>query len=248
MKKSFPIYIFSIICLLCFSVLSASADPVKVAINPDAKPFKYYDENGEFSGIDAEVIRGIAEVKGLELSFVEMDFEKIIDAVANCEVDAAISALTQTEERSKQVKFSRPYVMSLQSAFVRTKNDHLTGISDPAIKVIGAKASTTAEFNSKITAGLYGYELKLYPNYAELFAALESDEIDVAVADELLSKEFVDSYADMMTIGQPLTTEPYAIAVCPANTDLLDLINEGLSELQREGTIDKIVMSSLISK
>ena len=55
MKKTFLICLF-IIFTLSVAVLSAAADSIKVAINPDSKPFKYYDENGAFSGIDADVM------------------------------------------------------------------------------------------------------------------------------------------------------------------------------------------------
>ena len=234
-----------LIIVLCAAVLSASADPLKVAINPDTKPFKYIDENGDFAGIDAEVINGIAADQGLEIEFVEMDFDKIIDAVNKCEVDLAISALTQTENRSKQVVFSEPYIMGLQSVFVRLKNDFMKDITDENIKVIGAKSATTAEETADILSERHSLEVKLYPNYAELFAALEADEIDAAIADELLAKEFVDSYADMMTIGQPLTSEPYSIAVCPENQDLVIKINAGLNSLRRTGTLDQIVLDNL---
>ena len=242
----------NLVCLICVvfmmfcSFMSVSADPIKVAINPDTKPFKYLDENGEFAGIDAEVIKGITEAEGLEVEFVVMKFEDILDAVASCEVDAAISALTKTEARSEVVAFSEPYVMSLQSVFVRLKNDNFQDISDLLIKTVGAKSGTTGETNGRIITEMNNQELKLYPGYKELFEALEKDEIDAAVSDELLAKEFVDSYADMMTIGQPLSSEPYAIAVCPSNTELVTSINHGLSEMRRSGKLDEIVLGNLM--
>ena len=245
MKKNLFISLLIVIFVLSAGVLTAAADPVKVAINPDTKPFKYYDEAGEFAGIDADVINGIAEAEGLEIEFVEMKFEDILDAVASCEVDAAISALTKTANRSKMVDFSSPYVMGLQSVFVRLKNDGLQDISDPAITIIGAKSSTTAEENARIVAERLNLQVKLYPDYAQLFESLENDEIDAAISDELLAKEFVDSYADMMTIGQPLTNEPYAIAVCPDNAELLTTINHGLNEMRRSGKLDEIVLKNL---
>ena len=143
------------------------------------------------------------------------------------------------------VSFSEPYIMGLQSAFIRLKNDGWKDISDPAVKILGAKSGTTSEENSRIAAERLNLELKHYPDYAELFEALENDEIDVAISDELLAKQFVDSYGDMMTIGQPLTSEPYAIAVCPNNTDLLETINHGMSELRKNGTLDEILLENL---
>ncbi len=243
MKKLLLICVIGII--LC-SVLSAAADPIKVAINPDTKPFKYLDENGEFAGIDAEVINIVARSQDLEIELVPMEFSKIIDAVASCEVDAAISALTLTENRSKLVSFTDPYVMGAQSVYVLAKNDGWKDISDPSIKTIGAKTGTTSEDSVTVISDMNKVESKLYPDYESLFKALEDGEIDAAVADELLAKSFVDSYADIMTIGQPLSAEVYAIAVCPSNTELLQTLNKGLNELRRNGTLDQIVLDNLM--
>lgn len=242
MKKLLLICVIGII--FC-SVLTAAADPIKVAINPDTKPFKYLDENGEFAGIDAEVINIVARSQELEIELVPMEFSEIIDAVASCEVDAAISALTLTENRSKLVSFTDPYVMGAQAVFVRAKNDGWKDISDPSIKIIGAKSGTTSEDSVTIISEMNKVESKLYPDYESLFKALENDEIDAAIADELLAKSFVDSYADLMTIGQPLSAEVYAIAVCPSNTELLQKLNNGLNELRRNGTLDQIVLDNL---
>ncbi len=243
MKKLLLVCVIGII--LC-SVLSAAADPIKVAINPDTKPFKYLDENGEFAGIDAEVINIVARSQDLEIELVPMEFSEIIDAVASCEVDAAISALTLTENRSKLVSFTDPYVMGAQSVYVLAKNDDWKDISDPSIKTIGAKTGTTSEDSVTVISDMNKVEAKLYPDYESLFKALEDGEIDAAVADELLAKSFVDSYADIMTIGQPLSAEVYAIAVCPSNTELLQTLNKGLNELRRSGTLDQIVLDNLM--
>lgn len=247
MKKNFLFGILFILAVLCISVLSATAnDQIRVAINPDAKPFKYLDEDGKFAGIDAEVMNAIAESEGLDVEYVEMSFEDILDAVANCEVDAAISAITVTPERSSLVTFSEPYVMGMQSVFVRLKNDGLADISDPAIKVIGAKAGTTAERNARAIAEMFNNEVKVYADYESLFQALESDEIDAAIADELLVKQTVDSIGDIMSLGQAISAETYAIAVCPSNTDLVTKINKGLNTYRRSGKLDEIVLENLM--
>ncbi len=236
MKKYLLIcLIFAVFC----GAFAVSADPIKVAVNPDAKPFKY-------PGIDAEVMNGIAELQNLEVEYVVMDFEELLEAVASCEVDAAISALTLTEKRAEIVSFTTPYVMGAQSTYVRLVNDSWTGISDPSIKVIGAKAGTTSADSAAIISDMNSVEVRLYPDYGTLFQALENNEIDAAIADELLAKSFVDSYADLMTVGQPLSAETYAIAVCPNNPDLVKTFNDGLNELRRNGKLDQIVLDNLM--
>ena len=244
MKKTTLIFILCVVCAMFAGVLAAAADPVKIAINPDTKPFKYYDEEGNFVGIDAEVINGIAEETGLEFEFVPMDFSDIINAVSSCEIDAAISALSMTESRSEMVSFTIPYAYDQMSAFARLANDDFKDIQDPAI-IIGVKAGTTAEEAADILVETFDYEKQIYADYAELFEALENDEIDVAIADEMLAKQFVDEYADMLTIGQTMVIEPYAIAVCPSNTELLTSLNAGLNAMLVNGKIDEIILKNL---
>ena len=245
MKKTTLICMICVVCAMFAGVLSAAADPVKIAINPDTKPFKYYDEEGNFAGIDAEIIYAIAEETGLEFELVPMDFSDIFDAVSTCEVDAAISALSITGYRSEIVSFTIPYANDQMSAFARMANDNFKDIQDPTIKVIGAKAGTTAEEAADMLLETFDYEKKVYADYTELFAALENDEIDVAIADEMLAKQLVNDYADMLTIGQPLVVEPYAIAVCPSNTELLNSLNAGLNALNLNGTLDQIILKNL---
>ena len=245
MKKTTLIFILCVVCAMFAGVLAASADPIKIAINPDTKPFKYYDEEGNFAGIDAEIINGISVETGLEFEFVPMDFSDIINAVSSCEVDAAISALSMTESRSEIVSFTMPYANDQLSAFARLANDDFKDIQDPAIKVIGVKAGTTAEEAADILIETFDYAKQVYADYAELFEALENNEIDVAIADEMLAKQFVDDYADMLTIGQPLVIEPYAIAVCPSNTELLTSLNAGLNAMLINGTVDEIILRNL---
>lgn len=247
MKKAILFCLF-IIFTLSISVINAGADSIKVAINPDTKPFKYYDRDGKFAGIDADVINALAEELDLEIEFVEMKFENIIDSVSSCDVDAAISALSKNENRSEKVSFTDAYIMGQLSAFVRLKNDNYKDITDENIDVIGSKIGTTAEAAGKDFAVKYNLEHKHYENYADLFAALENDEIDAALSDEFLAKEFVDSYADIMTVGQAISIEPYAIAVCPNNNELVQKLNAGLSSLQQSGKLDEILLNNLMGQ
>ncbi|MBQ6504683.1 MAG: amino acid ABC transporter substrate-binding protein [Flexilinea sp.] len=244
MKKSILLCIF--IMLLCCNSAAVFAEPIRVAINPDSKPFKYYDENGSFAGIDADVMKALAEELDLEIEYVEMKFEDIFESVESCEVDAAISALSKTENRSEQVFFTDAYLMGQLSAFVRMKNDNYKDISDENINIIGSKTGTTAETAGREIAGMFNLEQKHYENYAELFAALENDQIDAALSDEILAKEFVNSYADIMTIGQVIAIEPYAIAVCPNNDELLQKFNNGLASLQQSGKLEEILLTNLM--
>ena len=116
MKKLLAI-ILSITMLLSMGTL-AIADGVDgpmqkakltVGINAEFAPFEYYDGE-ELKGFDIDLMNYIGERIGFDIEFVNISFDKLIPAVISGEVDCAISAISQTNERREVVDFSRPYL------------------------------------------------------------------------------------------------------------------------------------------
>lgn len=117
MKKLLSI-ILSITMLLTMSI-AVFADGVdgpmqpakiKVGINAEFKPFEYYDENGNLTGFDIDLMNYIGERIGFEIEYVEFPFDRLHLAVTSGEVDCAISAITVTDERKQLVDFSEIYL------------------------------------------------------------------------------------------------------------------------------------------
>ena len=82
-----------------------------VGINAEFFPFEYYDENGNLTGFDIDLMNYIGERIGFEVEYVDMPFDKLIPSVVSGEVDCAISAITATDERKSVVDFTIPYFM-----------------------------------------------------------------------------------------------------------------------------------------
>ncbi len=87
---------------------AGDADTLRVGTLSDSKP-NAYQENGEFTGFDNELLKAIAEKQGLKLEFVATDFSALLGQVANGTFDIGSSAISQTDERKKTVAFSDPY-------------------------------------------------------------------------------------------------------------------------------------------
>lgn len=92
-------------------------EQIKVGTSADFKPFEYYDENGELTGFDIDLMNYIGERIGFDIEFVNMSFDKLIPAVVNGEVACAISAITVTEERDSIIDYSREYLKTHNISF-----------------------------------------------------------------------------------------------------------------------------------
>lgn len=86
-----------------------SVDVLKVGYLTNWKPMEYADSNGEFSGINSEVVKLISDKLNIKLeSIVYDEWQDLITALLNGEVDIA-GSVAETEERKKKLLFSEPY-------------------------------------------------------------------------------------------------------------------------------------------
>lgn len=92
---------------------------LRYALNAAFEPFEYY-EDGRIVGIDVDVAHAICDRLGMNFELVDMEFDAIITSVQAGKAEAGISAITMTEERSKNISFSKPYATMKQVVIVRS--------------------------------------------------------------------------------------------------------------------------------
>lgn len=111
MKKLLSIIIAGIMLIVVSGGVYAEEKPtLRVAINAEFLPFEYYDENGQLTGFDIELMNYIGETQGYEIQYEDMAFEVLLAVVKEGKADCAISAISITEERQAFVDFSSPYI------------------------------------------------------------------------------------------------------------------------------------------
>jgi ABC-type amino acid transport substrate-binding protein len=204
-------------------------------------PYPPFEEFGssksEFKGFDIELMEAIAEKTGHEVEFQDTSFETIFRDVNQGKFDAAISAATITEEREKEVDFSNPYYLSEQAILV-TEGSEITGLSGLAGKTVGAQQGTTGlELGKeKAEAG----ELRPYPEGPDAINALKAGTIEAVIIDTPVAENAVEKTSGIEIAENVPTEEDYGIAVSQGNTELLEEINQGLKEVEEDGTYAKI--------
>ena len=241
MKRLFGFALIGLV--LCSLVLSGCAPkPTKVRVATDATwpPFESVNEQTkEVEGFDIDLMTAIAERAGLEIEFVNVAWDPLLAGMAQCQYDAAISAMTITEERKEQFLFSDPYFYAGQIVTVHIDNTEIASKYDLPGKVVGAQIGTTGSFEVEKIGGA---TLRTYDDIGLAFQDLMNGQIDAIVADNPLALGYVNEYPDKLkTAGDVFTDENYGIAVCKTNTDLVEKINMGLKAVKDEGLIDQLV-------
>ena len=249
MKKVFAIALALILGLSCFagcgnkdaSDMAAVKKAGKIVVGiTDYAPMDYKDENGQWTGFDAEFAEAFAEELGVEVEFfVLSDWGKKFYELETKNIDAVWNGMTITDEAKLNSNVSDPYVINAQVLVMKadvvdsyTDIESLSGLSF-------AVENGSAGQDALDDAGITNY-ITLQDQAAALMevAAGTSDAcvIDITMANAMTGEG--TSYADLAP-GMSLTEEQYGVSF-RKDSDLTAKFNEVMDQLMADGTLDAL--------
>ncbi len=96
----------------CAPAAAPSGQTKKLTVACDATwpPFEIVNEQTkEVEGYGIDLMKALAQKAGLEIEFANVGFDTVLAGIAQCQYDMAVSSITITEERKKDILFSDPY-------------------------------------------------------------------------------------------------------------------------------------------
>ena len=250
MKKTIALMLVLVLALSLFTAcggkasasdLKAIQDKGKIVVGiTDYAPMDYKDENGEWTGFDAEFARLFAEELGVDCEFfVISDWGKKFLELETKQIDAVWNGMTITEEAQLNASVSDPYVINAQvlvmKADVVANYPDAASIVDLAVAVENGSAGQSAAEE----AGVKNI-IPVQDQGAALMevAAGTSDAcvIDITMANAMTGEG--TSYADL-TYGISLTSEEYGVAF-RKESDVTAKFNEFMDKLAADGTLQAL--------
>lgn len=211
---------------------------VQVGTSPTYPPFES-EEKGELVGFDIALIEKIAEVEGFEVEFSNMQFDGLIPALKSGQLDVVVGALSITDKRMESVDFSNAYYESGLSILAKPDSG-ITGFDDLKGKLIGVQKGTSS-YNYMVANGIEDQDIKQYADISTAYNTLENGGVDAILYDNPSNINYLNEQdTDAEIIGDILAGEFYGIAVNPKKKELLDKINDGLAEIQENGTYEQL--------
>ncbi|MFE9650375.1 transporter substrate-binding domain-containing protein [Streptomyces sp. NPDC006365] len=216
-----------------------SKGTLRVALTEANPPWNFLDANKP-AGYDVDVAYELAERLGIDkVEFIGSDFGNFIGGVQANRFDIVISGQTITDERKKQVDFSRPYEVNGVSVFVGEDNTSLTGLPSLRGKRIAVTEGTTqADYaRTKIPDA----QIKTYKN-----ATLALTDVGRGRADAALVSKFQGAYlADKNNLpvkasGALLETEVNGMTFRKGQKDFKQKVDKALGEMIDDGTLSAI--------
>jgi polar amino acid transport system substrate-binding protein len=212
---------------------AAAARKIVVATDATWPPMEFVDETTkEIVGFDIDFLKAVAAGGGFEVEFKNTAWDGIFAGLAADKYDAIISSVTITEERKKEMDFSKPYINAGQILVVPKATKGVTKLSDLKKKTVGAQIGTTGAFEIDKVKGVTP---KTYDEIGLAFEDLVNGRIAGVVCDTPVAANYAlqnEKYKGKLKIvGEPFTQEYYGVVVKKGNTELLDLINKGIDKV-----------------
>jgi len=224
--------------LLAGLVLTAcSSTPTKIRVATDATwpPFESVNEQTkQVEGFDIDILNAIAKKENLDIEYINVAFDPLLAGMAQGTYDAAISSITITADRAKDMLFTDSYFEAGQIITVQKSNTTITS-KDNLTGNVGAQLGTTGAMEVE---KIKGATLKTYDDIGLAFQDLMNGQIVAVVCDNPVALNYVGKYPDKLkTVGVAFTDENYGIAVAKGKTDLLAKLNAGIKAVKAEGLI-----------
>ena len=217
-----------------------AATVLKVGTNAAFEPFEMMAEDGKtIIGFDVDLINAIAADQGLEVEMVNMEFDGLVMAVQNGQIDAAIAGMSVTPERQEQVAFSNTYYDAGLNIAVAADNTSINSEADLQGKKVASQMGTTgaAKALELKDAGVIA-EVSLLENINVCMMSLSNGEVDAVIMDIPVNGAYVAANPDVAKIAAPIESgepESFAIAVSLENEELLAKLNAGLENVIANG-------------
>ncbi len=194
--------------------------------------------SGEWTGFDAEVAKIVAQELGVDIQFVEIDWEKRNIELQSKSIDVIWNGMTMTDELAQSMDFSYAYAKNAQVVVIKTDNaatyTNQASINGAKIAVeSGSVAESLAKglFASSTITGVSGQNNALF----EVLSATS----DVAIVDSAIAKAKCGKgdFASLQIVdGLALSEELFAVGI-RKGSPLKDQINSILVKLYNNGTL-----------
>lgn len=223
----------------------AAALKVSAGTTPSSVPNAFLDlKTHEIEGVMPDVIREIGKREGFDVSFDVIPFSALVQSVVSDKIDLIVAGMTPTPKRQEVIDFSEPVAFFGKGIIVNAsdKHDYRT-VQDLKGTVVGAGVGEETS-DELMKLGIFK-EVKLYNTGADMARDVALGRITAAFNDYPIWKaqqaagtlqgcRVVDGFT-------PLRKVPIAFGVKKGNGVLISKINDGLTKIKADGTLDKIL-------
>jgi len=212
---------------------------MRVGMDANYPPFEWVDAQGQFEGYDVDLARALGGRLGVDVSLVDVHFDGLYDALEAQRCDLIISALPHDPMMTRDLGYSRAYFDAGLVLVGRSGGSDIVAIED----LVGRRVAVELGSEGHMLARLWqrdkglDVELVVVREPQELVASLADGQAEMLICDSVTARGYLAQEPSLRIVGPMLSSEPYVIAVPIEATELIDLVDEALSDWEASGQL-----------
>lgn len=201
-------------------------------------PFTFHDETGELTGFDVEIAREIGKRLGVEVEFLETQWDAIFAGLDASRFDMVANQVGINEERQASYEFSDPYITSTAVLVVAKGNEEIKSFED----LEGKLSAQSLTSNYAETARSYGAEIEGVEGFNQAIELLNSGRVEATVNDNLTVLDFLKQRPDanIEIVDEADDAAQSALLFRKDSGAIVEEANIALAEMIEDGTYDEI--------
>lgn len=215
-----------------------------VATDTVFKPFEYTDAQGNFVGIDVDILAAIAQDQGFKYELQSLGWDSGVAAVQAGQADALIAGATIKQERIDMGWiFSDGYYDATQT-FVVKADSSIASFDDLAGAKVAVKTGTAGADFANSLKDQYGFEVVSFEDSPTMYQDVILGNSVACVEDTpIMAASIKEGGLDLkIPAGMESEGAPYGFAIMnAANQELLDMFNKGLANIKANGKYQEIL-------
>lgn len=250
MKKLTRILSLLLVAVMICGFAGCGAKETKWVVATDTvfKPFEYTDKDGNFVGIDVEILAAVAADQGFEYELKSLGWDAAIAACQASQADAMIAGASITKERQDSGWiFSDGYYTCTQSMTVH-KDSTIKGFADLKGKTVAVKTGTQGATYAESLKDQYGFTITSYEDSPTMYQAVVGGQAVACFEDTPIMKASIKDGDLPLTVLDSTANagSDYGVAIFDAaNQEFLDMFNAGLKNIKANGKYDEIIKKYL---
>ncbi|MGX7073055.1 amino acid ABC transporter substrate-binding protein [Falseniella ignava] len=226
---------------------STGKKEIKVATNASPKPFNY-EENGELTGYEIEVIRAIfKDSDKYDVKFEKTEWSGIFAGLDSDRYQMAVNNISYTKERAEKYLYAAPTAKNPNVLVAKKDDTSINSLDD-----IGGKSTEVVQGTTSAKQ-LEDYN-KQHPDnptvlnytkadFQQIMARLSDGQFDYKIFDKIGVETVIKNQGldNLKVIELPSDQQPYVYPLLAKGQDeLKSFVDKRIQELYKDGTLETL--------
>lgn len=210
-----------------------------LAVDDTFPPMEYRDSSNKLVGFEIDLGNAMGKKLGVKVKWVPTAWDGIMMGLKAKKYDAIMSTLCITDERKKQIDFSKSYFKLNEIIAVKAGNKSIKSKDDLIGKRVGCQIGSANQVTLNKISGIK--EVKTYNKITDAYTDLQSGRLDAVVTEGPIAAYYKKNNASFdALLNKPIASQDVGIAFAKGNTALNNKVQKALDQLKSDGTMSKL--------